>query len=154
MPQNYVPIFIFIAIVGTLLPITLLLAKLVAADASLLHPVQPRSEERALVDEEPALPLDPPGEAVEAPVAGHDAVARDDERHGVVAQRRPDRPHCPGAPDLGRDPAVRPPVLGSQARVRWRRQDDGVGAQGCRRVCLCGQGGSGARARRMRQSPH
>jgi NADH-quinone oxidoreductase subunit A len=29
MPQNYVPIFIFIAIVGTLLPITLLLAKLV-----------------------------------------------------------------------------------------------------------------------------
>jgi len=29
MPQNYVPIFIFIVIVGTLLPITLLLAKLV-----------------------------------------------------------------------------------------------------------------------------
>jgi NADH-quinone oxidoreductase subunit A len=29
MPQNYVPIFIFIAIVGSLLPITLLLAKLV-----------------------------------------------------------------------------------------------------------------------------
>jgi NADH-quinone oxidoreductase subunit A len=32
MPQNYVPIFIFIAIVGTLLPITLLLAKLVRPD--------------------------------------------------------------------------------------------------------------------------
>ncbi len=29
MPQNYVPIFIFILIVGTLLPITLLIAKLV-----------------------------------------------------------------------------------------------------------------------------
>jgi NADH-quinone oxidoreductase subunit A len=29
MPQNYVPIFIFILVVGTLLPITLLLAKLV-----------------------------------------------------------------------------------------------------------------------------
>ena len=29
MPQNYVPIFIFVAIVGALLPITLLLAKLV-----------------------------------------------------------------------------------------------------------------------------
>src|SRR4249920_2723306 len=29
MPQSYVPIFIFIAIVGTLLPVTLLLAKLV-----------------------------------------------------------------------------------------------------------------------------
>src|ERR1039457_4330062 len=29
MPQNYVPVFIFIVIVGTLLPITLLLAKLV-----------------------------------------------------------------------------------------------------------------------------
>jgi NADH-quinone oxidoreductase subunit A len=29
MPQNYVPIFIFIVIVGTLLPITLVLAKLV-----------------------------------------------------------------------------------------------------------------------------
>jgi NADH-quinone oxidoreductase subunit A len=29
MPQNYVPIFIFVAIVGSLLPITLLLAKLV-----------------------------------------------------------------------------------------------------------------------------
>jgi NADH-quinone oxidoreductase subunit A len=29
MPQNYVPIFIFIAIVGTLLPVTLLAAKLV-----------------------------------------------------------------------------------------------------------------------------
>ncbi|MGP0020791.1 MAG: NADH-quinone oxidoreductase subunit A [Candidatus Sulfotelmatobacter sp.] len=29
MPQNYVPIFIFIAVVGSLLPITLLLAKLV-----------------------------------------------------------------------------------------------------------------------------
>ena len=29
MPQNYVPIFIFILIVGSLLPITLLLAKLV-----------------------------------------------------------------------------------------------------------------------------
>ena len=29
MPQSYVPIFIFILIVGTLLPITLLLAKLV-----------------------------------------------------------------------------------------------------------------------------
>src|ERR1019366_7651554 len=29
MPQNYVPIFIFIAIVGSLLPITLMLAKLV-----------------------------------------------------------------------------------------------------------------------------
>jgi NADH-quinone oxidoreductase subunit A len=32
MPQNYVPIFIFIAIVGTLLPITLLVAKLVRPD--------------------------------------------------------------------------------------------------------------------------
>ena len=32
MPQNYVPIFIFIAIVGTLLPITLLAAKLVRPD--------------------------------------------------------------------------------------------------------------------------
>jgi len=32
MPQNYVPIFIFILIVGTLLPITLLLAKLVRPD--------------------------------------------------------------------------------------------------------------------------
>src|SRR5499427_3129321 len=29
MPQNYVPIFIFIVIIGTLLPITLLAAKLV-----------------------------------------------------------------------------------------------------------------------------
>ena len=29
MPQNYVPIFIFIAIIGTLLPVTLLIAKLV-----------------------------------------------------------------------------------------------------------------------------
>ena len=29
MPQNYVPIFIFIAIIGTLLPVTLLAAKLV-----------------------------------------------------------------------------------------------------------------------------
>ena len=29
MPQNYVPIFIFIVIVGTLLPVTLLVAKLV-----------------------------------------------------------------------------------------------------------------------------
>jgi len=29
MPQNYVPIFIIIAVVGSLLPITLLLAKLV-----------------------------------------------------------------------------------------------------------------------------
>ena len=32
MPQNYVPIFIFIALVGTLLPITLLAAKLVRPD--------------------------------------------------------------------------------------------------------------------------
>jgi NADH-quinone oxidoreductase subunit A len=32
MPQNYVPIFIFIALVGTLLPLTLLLAKLVRPD--------------------------------------------------------------------------------------------------------------------------
>ena len=32
MPRNYVPIFIFIAIVGTLLPLTLLLAKLVRPD--------------------------------------------------------------------------------------------------------------------------
>jgi NADH-quinone oxidoreductase subunit A len=32
MPQNYVPIFIFIAIVGSLLPITLLAAKLVRPD--------------------------------------------------------------------------------------------------------------------------
>ena len=32
MPQNYVPIFIFIAIVGALLPITLLAAKLVRPD--------------------------------------------------------------------------------------------------------------------------
>jgi NADH-quinone oxidoreductase subunit A len=32
MPQNYVPIFIFIAFVGTVLPLTLLLAKLVRPD--------------------------------------------------------------------------------------------------------------------------
>ena len=32
MPQNYVPIFIFIAIVGVLLPMTLLAAKLVRPD--------------------------------------------------------------------------------------------------------------------------
>src|SRR5258706_14377736 len=32
MPQNYVPIFIFIAIVGALLPITLLAAKAVRPD--------------------------------------------------------------------------------------------------------------------------
>ena len=32
MPQNYVPIFIFIAFVGILLPITLLAAKLVRPD--------------------------------------------------------------------------------------------------------------------------
>ena len=29
MPQNYVPLFIFIAVVGVLIPITLLAAKLV-----------------------------------------------------------------------------------------------------------------------------
>ena len=32
MPQNYVPIFIFIAVVGVLIPITLLAAKLVRPD--------------------------------------------------------------------------------------------------------------------------
>ena len=32
MPQNYVPIFIFIAVVGALIPITLLAAKLVRPD--------------------------------------------------------------------------------------------------------------------------
>jgi len=32
MPQNYVPIFIFVALVGTVLPLTLLLAKLVRPD--------------------------------------------------------------------------------------------------------------------------
>ena len=32
MPQNYVPIFVFIAVVGVLLPFTLLLAKLVRPD--------------------------------------------------------------------------------------------------------------------------
>jgi NADH-quinone oxidoreductase subunit A len=32
MPQNYVPIFIFMAVVGVLLPFTLLLAKLVRPD--------------------------------------------------------------------------------------------------------------------------
>src|ERR1700729_1569419 len=32
MPQNYVPIFIFIAFVGVLLPVTLLAAKLVRPD--------------------------------------------------------------------------------------------------------------------------
>ena len=32
LPQNYVPIFIFIAVVGTLIPITLLLTKLVRPD--------------------------------------------------------------------------------------------------------------------------
>ncbi len=29
MPENYVPVFLFLAVVGTLLPVTLLLAKLV-----------------------------------------------------------------------------------------------------------------------------
>jgi NADH-quinone oxidoreductase subunit A len=33
MPQNYIPIFIFVLIVGTLLPITLLLAKLVRPES-------------------------------------------------------------------------------------------------------------------------
>jgi NADH-quinone oxidoreductase subunit A len=32
LPQNYVPVFIFIAVVGTLIPITLLLTKLVRPD--------------------------------------------------------------------------------------------------------------------------
>jgi len=32
MPQNYVPIFLFIALVGVLLPVTLLAAKLVRPD--------------------------------------------------------------------------------------------------------------------------
>src|SRR5205807_10523620 len=32
MPQNYVPIFIFIAIIGVLIPVTLLAAKLVRPD--------------------------------------------------------------------------------------------------------------------------
>jgi len=32
MPQNYVPIFIFIAVIGVLLPVTLLAAKLVRPD--------------------------------------------------------------------------------------------------------------------------
>jgi NADH-quinone oxidoreductase subunit A len=32
MPQNYVPVFIFIVIIATLLPVTLLLAKLVRPD--------------------------------------------------------------------------------------------------------------------------
>ncbi len=32
MPQNYVPIFIFIAFVGILIPVTLLAAKLVRPD--------------------------------------------------------------------------------------------------------------------------
>src|ERR1700728_5076333 len=32
MPQNYVPIFIFIALVGVMLPVTLLAAKLVRPD--------------------------------------------------------------------------------------------------------------------------
>src|SRR6202035_2543662 len=32
MPQNYVPIFIFMAVIGVLLPVTLLAAKLVRPD--------------------------------------------------------------------------------------------------------------------------
>ena len=36
MPQNYVPIFIFMAVIGVLLPVTLLAAKLVRR-----HPAAP-----------------------------------------------------------------------------------------------------------------
>lgn len=32
MPQNYIPIFVFIAVVGTLIPLTLVIAKLVRPD--------------------------------------------------------------------------------------------------------------------------
>jgi NADH:ubiquinone oxidoreductase subunit 3 (subunit A) len=32
MPQNYIPIFIFMAVIGVLLPVTLLAAKLVRPD--------------------------------------------------------------------------------------------------------------------------
>src|SRR5689334_25162233 len=41
------------------------------------------------------------------PVAPDDPVARDDERHGVVAERRADGADGPGPADLCRDPAVR-----------------------------------------------
>src|SRR5439155_9345735 len=42
------------------------------------------------------------------PVASNDPVARDDQRHGVVAERRPDSPDRPGPADLGCDPAIWP----------------------------------------------
>ena len=41
-------------------------------------------------------------------VRPHDPVAGHDQRHGVVAERRPDRPDRLRPADLGRDPAVRP----------------------------------------------
>jgi NADH-quinone oxidoreductase subunit A len=41
MPQNYVPIFIFIAFVGVLLPVTLLAAKLVRPDNPSMSKLMP-----------------------------------------------------------------------------------------------------------------
>ncbi len=43
------------------------------------------------MDEEPALPLDPAGEAVKAAVAGKDPVTRDDDDGRVQRRGHPDR---------------------------------------------------------------
>ncbi len=56
-------------------------------------------------------------------VAPDDAVARDDQRHGIVAEGRPDRADCLRPADLGRDPAVRPDLA---ARDFERLHPDGL----------------------------
>ncbi len=55
-----------------------------------------------------------PAERVVAdvPVAAHDPVARDQQRHRVLRQRRPRRAHGARAADLPGDPAVRPDLAG------------------------------------------
>ncbi|MGA3105510.1 MAG: NADH-quinone oxidoreductase subunit A [Terriglobales bacterium] len=39
MPQNYVPIFLFLAVVGILIPITLLVARIIRTQSGILIPI-------------------------------------------------------------------------------------------------------------------
>ena len=64
---------------------------------------------RALDPQERALVARPAeGVLAEAAVAPYDTVARDQERHGILRQRRPRGAHGVGMPDLLGDPAVGP----------------------------------------------
>lgn len=73
-----------------------------------ISPLPRQLRQTTLQRKQPPLVPEAAGKSSQSSVAGHDAMAGDDDRNGIGPERQADRPGIPSTSDTFSDPLVRP----------------------------------------------